>query len=383
MKIYSAYYTHKPGGFCKRLYRLLNALARADHEIHYFTLDTPPSILSPAVRVSIIPFPIHSRSSLLFWTLFTLWCPIYLAWRMLKSKPDRICVFGAYYAGMFRLGRMLSPAPLVLFLRSLVFRIDEINDKPQSLRFFSNIVDRVGIGSASRVVCMTATMKKEIEKFFSVPLKDAPILPNDIPSSSGVREKREEASLTVFENLHDELAQDRLIVLTSGVIDRRKNLDYLLKAVEILKQRGFEKRMLVLVAGDGPLLSHYRAMASSHGLENVRFLGWCDSLDPLYPFVDIVVHPALHEGIPNSVLEALEVGLPVLCADTPEMKEMLPDPRLHFSTSDPNDLASCLISIMEKPERSLPELAKQSEEASKSLNFDWDARAVEAALAEL
>ncbi len=380
-KIYCVYYTHKPGGFCKRLYRLLNALSAQGHAVTYFTLDRPPASLSSAVQVKLIPFLTTRRNGLLFWSLFTVWCPVYLLAQLLFRAPDRICVFGAYYAGMFRLGRLFVRRPLVLFLRSLVFRIDEINDKPQSLRSISNIVDYAGIRSASRVVCMTKAMRDEIEAFFGLKLQDAPLLPNDIPESRKNREKAEEASLDVFEALHSELAQERMILLTSGVIDRRKNIDYLLEVFSLLKIRGLGDNILLLVAGDGPLLAQYRAEASARELSNVRFLGWCDTLEPLYPFVDLVVHPALHEGIPNSVLEALAAGLPILCSDTEEMREVFSDPELLFDPRNPEALATRLGQVLDSPEKALSFLSKKSQEASKSLQFDWDSRAVSLVLA--
>ncbi|MDZ4785063.1 MAG: hypothetical protein SGJ02_03190, partial [bacterium] len=68
MRVASVYYTHKPGGFCKRLYRLLNVLAEAQHQVTYFTLDQPPpSSLSTNINIRIIPFPFQDRSGLLFW----------------------------------------------------------------------------------------------------------------------------------------------------------------------------------------------------------------------------------------------------------------------------------------------------------------------------
>src|SRR5262245_24794494 len=101
MRIYSLYYTHKPGGFCRRLYRLLNALAKAGHEVTYFTLDAPPAgALNPAIAVSILPFLFRRRHGLLFWLLFSSYLPVFCFWKARKRSPDRWVVFGPYYAAI-------------------------------------------------------------------------------------------------------------------------------------------------------------------------------------------------------------------------------------------------------------------------------------------
>lgn len=378
MRLLAAYYTHKPGGFCKRLYRLMNALCAENNEVHYYVLDFPPPALSSRVHVHLIPFPLRTRTGLLFWAIFTFWCPLYLIIAARRIRPDRFFAFGAYYAGMLGLARLFTPRPLILFLRSLVFRIDEINDKPQAIRWISNAVDRRGIRSATSVVCMTKTMQHEVEEFLGTKLSSVTILPNDIPTSAISQESTDEASLKLFERLNDELAGNKLIVLTSGVIDRRKNISYVIDAFETLQKNIGPGKALLLIAGDGPLLQEYKAEVFARRVPNIEFLGWCDSLEPLYPFVDLVVHPALHEGIPNSVLEALGAEVPVLCANTPEMLELFQSTDLLFEPARPQDLATKLQTIIGDPTEVLSSLWQRSEEVAKKLRFDWDAHAVQA-----
>ncbi|MBN8550813.1 MAG: glycosyltransferase family 4 protein, partial [Deltaproteobacteria bacterium] len=179
-------------------------------------------------------------------------------------------------------------------------------------------------------------------------------------------------SLGIFEKLHEQLAECKLVVLTSGVIDRRKNIEYLLEVFETLVHQPEPHAAMLLVAGDGPLLQKFKQFGAERSLSNVQFLGWCDSLDAVYPFVDLVVHPALHEGVPNSVLEALAANIPVLCADTPEMREVLRIPELFFDTKNSQSLTSRLQAILESPSDNLGRLTVASAKAAEHLRFDWD-----------
>jgi glycosyltransferase involved in cell wall biosynthesis len=185
----------------------------------------------------------------------------------------------------------------------------------------------------------------------------------------------DESSLKIFERLNERLSAARLVVLTSGVIDRRKNIEYVLNAFESLQKSGKGGDAMLLVAGDGPLLKQFRADAATRKIPSIEFLGWCDSLEPLYPFVDLVVHPALHEGVPNSVLEALAAGIPVLCANTPEMREILGAEELLFNPADPQELTGHLTKILTEPSNHLRTLSEVSGKASERLKFDWDEKA--------
>ena len=71
MKVLSVYYTHKPGGFCKRLYRLLNAMQNSGHEVHYLCLDAPPntwiSLFSPpAIALKLKAAPVAALTAIIY-----------------------------------------------------------------------------------------------------------------------------------------------------------------------------------------------------------------------------------------------------------------------------------------------------------------------------
>ena len=119
MKIYSLYYTHKPGGFCKRLYRLLNALAVDGHQVTYLSLDKPPPSLALNVNWYQIPFPIKVRSGFLFWSLFSIWATLFCLWiSFCQGQAARWIIFSPYYASILAPSRLLLGNPLICFIRS-------------------------------------------------------------------------------------------------------------------------------------------------------------------------------------------------------------------------------------------------------------------------
>lgn len=70
-------------------------------------------------------------------------------------------------------------------------------------------------------------------------------------------------------------------------------------------------RVVVAVAGDGPLLAGLAAAAADLG-ERVRFLGHRDDVPELLAACDIVAHPSEADALPTALLEAFAAGRPVV-----------------------------------------------------------------------
>ncbi len=363
MHILSIYYTHKPGGFCKRLYRLLNALAAAGHMVHYLALDRPTDSLVPAIHFQRIPFPLKQRCGLIFWALFTCWCPLYLWYFCLRQPIERIAVFGAFYSSICLPARIIRRIPLVLFLRSLVFKINLITGKPAILRKISDLIDYLGISSASVVVCMGQSMRAEVERFIGRALRCCEILPNDVPllpPPTSCIKSAPAAPLQIF---------------TSGVLDARKNIVRLLEALVLLQERCGPDAATLTIAGDGPLLNSLKAFVVQKKIAGVTFLGWVDDLAKAMQGMDLVIHPSLHEGAPNSVLEALALSIPVIASDIPEIREILPDTTLLFDPHSPATLATKL-EALHRQRSNLTELQNRCSRYAADLRFNWEERAV-------
>lgn len=369
MRILSLYYTHKPGGFCTRLYRLLNALAVRGHEVTYLSLDRPPQSLAPTVEFIRIPFPLKTRKGGLFWALFMIWAPLMCAYWSVRKGVSRLVVFGAVYACVALPARILSGARLVLFVRSLVFRINRITRKSALSCWLSDMCEQIGLRAADLVVSMSVSMQKELDLFSGRSLKGV-ILPNDVPPftpDTGHHIPQE------IEALH---RSGKKLVIISGVFDQRKNLALALEAFSLLTEKLPQHPLVLVIAGEGPEIIKAKALVTARELSSVCFTGWLESLRPLYAAASLVLHPSLHEGMPNSVLEAWSQGVPTLLAETGELREMAPEPSLWFPTESAEPLALRLRELVTSPE-SLGALRDAALRCAGKLRFDWDQQAAE------
>jgi glycosyltransferase involved in cell wall biosynthesis len=80
------------------------------------------------------------------------------------------------------------------------------------------------------------------------------------------------------------------------------------------------------VAGDGPESGTIRQLITSHGLENRFHLhGFVEDTRLFYSGLDVYLNTSFHEGIPISVLEAMELGLPVVAPAVGGLREIIED----------------------------------------------------------
>ena len=261
---------------------------------------------------------------------------------------------------MWKPTRMILGTTIVLFVRSLVYEVEKVKGTPALLRLFSSILEFVGARAATSIVCMTESMRESFASFSRQDPHTIAVLPNDVPPKPTFSRRSETGTTTI---------------VTSGVLDSRKNVSLLLDAFSILPTPG--PAVTLHIVGDGPLAPRLKARTHElHLNDQVTFTGWVPSLTEEYERASLVVHPSLHEGMPNSIMEAFASDVPVLAADTPELRELLLFDELLFDPHDPHSLASKLSAFVRSSEhRALISLLCSKRAVVYS--FDWNARAAE------
>lgn len=99
-------------------------------------------------------------------------------------------------------------------------------------------------------------------------------------------------------------------ILFSGRLSDKKQVKDLVAAVA-----GLDGPWTLTLAGDGPRRADLEAQVAACGCaDRVTFLGWVDRarLPEVYAAADVFAFPSQGEGLPNTVLEAMASGLPVV-----------------------------------------------------------------------
>lgn len=124
---------------------------------------------------------------------------------------------------------------------------------------------------------------------------------------------------------------DPFVILQVGTLCDRKNQLFLLEALGRLDITDLSRGVRVWLAGglsDTEYVERVGCSVKGKGLSSVvELLGWRSDVHSLMTKADLLVMPSKDEGVPNTVQEAMYIGLPVLVSDAGGMPEVVEDGR--------------------------------------------------------
>jgi sugar transferase (PEP-CTERM/EpsH1 system associated) len=121
---------------------------------------------------------------------------------------------------------------------------------------------------------------------------------------------------------------DQIVVGTVGRMSPVKDQLTLVRAFLLLQESQPELalRLRLVLVGDGPLLEEARVMLDAAGAAQRAWLpGARDDIPELLACMQLFVLPSLNEGISNTILEAMAVGLPVIATRVGGNAELVQD----------------------------------------------------------
>lgn len=133
-----------------------------------------------------------------------------------------------------------------------------------------------------------------------------------------------------------------------GRLSREKGPDVFLESLAQVRRR--QPRFKAILLGDGPMRSPLEQQAQRLGLEShVRFLGHQTDVVGHYSLLDALVLPSRSEGMPNVLLEAMSLNVPVVATRVGGVPEVSQDgvEALIVEPENPTSLAQALLRIRE------------------------------------
>jgi len=151
--------------------------------------------------------------------------------------------------------------------------------------------------------------------------------------------------------------------VASGLVEK-KGVLYLIKACEILRQKGFPFKCFIVGSDlDGKILARLRSEVIELGLEErIELPGIMPSKEVLKEIAkcDVFVLPCIQakngdmDGIPVSLIEAMGIGVPVVSTKVSGIPELITDKKNGFLVmqKNPSAIAEAVINICNNPEDS-------------------------------
>jgi glycosyltransferase involved in cell wall biosynthesis len=115
------------------------------------------------------------------------------------------------------------------------------------------------------------------------------------------------------------------ILMVAGFREQKDHITAL-KALLILKESNTMPKIHFTFAGDGPKRNEIEAFILKNNLrEFVTLAGETKEIEKFYDQADIVILPTFYEGLPLSLLEALQKAKPLIATDTGGINEIIFD----------------------------------------------------------
>lgn len=254
------------------------------------------------------------------------------------SRPDVVhgFLYWAYVFGAF--AARLAGVPVVVASR-------------RSLGYFKEsrtlllVLERIANRATDLLIANSQAVRRDVVRQEHVSIAKIRVVHNGVQSSQPDERRRRE----LREQLN--LADKGPVVAVVANFIAYKRHDVLFSALPALVA---EFPMLVLLlAGEGPLESHFEVQARASGLgATVRFLGARAEASDILSLADVAVHPSETEGFSNAVLEAMAAAKPIVAARVGGNAEAIVDGEtgLLVPAGDAAALSQAVLAVLRNPD---------------------------------
>lgn len=153
---------------------------------------------------------------------------------------------------------------------------------------------------------------------------------------NGIDANKFNSTITKFKREDFEIPLDGFVVGHTGRYNSAKNHDTIIKVAEKLCAK-YPNIYFMLCGKDTEVFLTKYISNSSILKDKVKILGYRNDIPTILPVFDIYFFPSITEGQPNSLIEAMITGLPIVASNIKPIIETTPN-ILHNELLDPMDV---------------------------------------------
>ena len=197
------------------------------------------------------------------------------------------------------------------------------------------------------IVCNSTNISKQFKNKYK--LKTKTIFPPSIINSFQMSKKTYKKNKT-------------FVIVTVCRLTEEKGLQVLFEALSFLKFNNYK----LLIVGDGIEKLKLKQLSEKLNISSkIKFLGFLKDVNPPLKLSNLYVNSSYFEGFPNSVAEAINHGIPVICSQSHGgINDMLLNGKYGtiFNNGNSFDLASKIVEYYNNPKKyfSKTRLAKKN-----------------------
>lgn len=180
----------------------------------------------------------------------------------------------------------------------------------------SPAIEKYNLKKCKKIIATSEGIKKEVMEFYQIPEDKIVVIPNGVNPKEYFFIKKERTKLKGKLGF----SKDDKILLFVGRNLERKGLEYLVRALPLLK----EKNAKLIVCGGGD--EYHRNIVKGLGQENkVIFTGDVKNVPEYCAISDVFVFPTFYEGFSFATLEAAAAGLPIIATVANGTEDLIED----------------------------------------------------------
>ncbi len=206
------------------------------------------------------------------------------------------------------------------------------------------------INSSEKIIAVSNFTKEDIIKYFPQAAPKIKVIYESCENTKFElklkRNKIPDSSKVVLEKY----GLKKPYLLYVGAAYPHKNLENLLLAFKIIKEKLKKNRLsLVLVGGEDYFYEKIKIFTKRKKIKDVIFPGLVKEesyLREIYAGSEMFVFPSLYEGFGLPPLEAMKIGVPVVCSRVASLPEILGEAAYYFNPQSPKDIAAKVIKVL-------------------------------------
>ncbi|HXG08789.1 MAG TPA: glycosyltransferase, partial [Gemmataceae bacterium] len=179
-------------------------------------------------------------------------------------------------------------------------------------------IDKFCLRRYEKVICVSEDLYRECRQC-GVPARRLVLIENAIDTTEysrrhEINEAKRKLGIPV----------ERLVIGAVGRLSAEKGFDLLIRSVDHLLTSGLDIELLLV--GEGDQERELRSLVAGLGRqERIRLLGYQPDPRAIYEAMDVFALSSLREGLPNVVLEAMAMGVPVVATRVAGVPRLIRD----------------------------------------------------------
>jgi len=280
-----------------------------------------------------------------------------------KEKPSVLHLNSPKASGLGALAGRLARIPKIIFTaHGWTFNEERGPFSTVVIKFLSWVT----IVLSHKIITIAEREKRQAQEMPFVRDKKIELIRNGIEKIEF--KERDFARMELLSKTKMSVEEDALWIGTISELHKNKGLEYSISAMAYIKEP-----FVFFIIGEGEKRSELENLIKQNKLENKVFLvGFVDKANEYLKAFDIFTLTSIKEGLPYTILEAGQAGLPVMASNVGGIPDIIDNGinGILVTKSKPGEITRALQYLIDKPEEAKLFGEKLKEKVEKEFSVD-------------